>query len=68
MTCAEPLAQVHATQRYPIRWPDDPRVWLTPPDMAGAWVATRHDGVIGHACVVGRDLVPPELILERGPR
>jgi GNAT superfamily N-acetyltransferase len=63
--CAALLAQVHVTQRYPIRWPDDPRAWLTPPDVAGAWVATRDDEVIGHVCLVRKDLVLPELTLER---
>lgn len=64
-TCVALLAQVHVTQRYPIRWPDDPRAWLTPPDAAGAWVATLHDDVIGHVCVVSKDLAPSELTLER---
>lgn len=64
-TCVAMLAQVHVTQRYPIRWPDDPRIWLTPPEAAGAWVATLRDEVIGHVCVVRKDLVRSELTLER---
>ena len=64
-TCVSLLAQVHVTQRYPIRWPDDPQTWLTPPDAARSWVATLHDDVVGHVCVVVKDLVRSDLTLER---
>lgn len=63
--CAALLAQVHADQRYPIHWPDDPHTWLTPHDMAAAWVAVREHEVIGHVCLVRRDLATPELKLNR---
>jgi [ribosomal protein S18]-alanine N-acetyltransferase len=63
--CVALLAQVHVRQRYPINWPDNPCAWLTPPGMAAAWVATRDDEVMGHVCLVRKDLVTPDLTLER---
>lgn len=63
--CVALLAQVHVEQRYPVHWPDDPCVWLTPPNMAAGWVATRDDEVIGHVCLVRKDLETPDLTLER---
>ncbi|MEV0384676.1 GNAT family N-acetyltransferase [Nonomuraea sp. NPDC050643] len=38
--CVTALAEVQATDRYPVHWPDDPAAWLTPDDLIGAWVAT----------------------------
>lgn len=63
--CAAMLAQVHVEQRYPIRWPDDCHAWLTPANVAAAWVAVRGDEVIGHVCVARKHQMPPELTLER---
>jgi [ribosomal protein S18]-alanine N-acetyltransferase len=63
--CAALLAQVHVEQRYPVHWPDDPCAWLTPPNVAAAWVAARDDEVIGHVCLVRKDLETPDLTLER---
>lgn len=63
--CAALLRQVHVTQRYPVRWPDDPEAWLTPPGMTAAWVARRDDEVIGHVCLGRKGLAPPDLTLER---
>jgi len=34
------LADVHETSGYPTNWPVDPAQWLTPTDIACAWVAT----------------------------
>ncbi|QGG41350.1 GNAT family N-acetyltransferase [Aeromicrobium yanjiei] len=63
--CAAILAQVHVDQRYPVRWPDDPRAWLTYADAAAAWVAVRDGQVMGHVCVARNHPMPPELTLER---
>lgn len=59
------LSQVHFEDRYPIHWPDDPCAWLAPPNMVIAWVAARHDEVLGHVCLVRRDLLTHDLRLER---
>lgn len=63
--CAAVLAEVHVEQRYPVNWPKNPCVWLTPPNVAAAWVAARDDQVIGHVCLVRKDLETPDLMLER---
>ncbi|NUR87057.1 MAG: GNAT family N-acetyltransferase, partial [Nonomuraea sp.] len=47
--CAEALAQVHAADRYPVDWPDDPAGWLTPSGLVRAWVAVEEGRVLGHA-------------------
>ncbi|NUW37685.1 GNAT family N-acetyltransferase [Nonomuraea sp. SMC257] len=48
--CVRALAEVHAADRYPVDWPGDPAGWLTPDDLAQAWVAVDDDGrtVLGH--------------------
>lgn len=63
--CVALLAQVHVEQRYPVHWPQDPCVWLTPQNVAAAWVATRGDELIGHVCLVRKHLGGPALTLER---
>ncbi|MBF8188506.1 GNAT family N-acetyltransferase [Nonomuraea sp. K274] len=39
--CVEALATVHAADRYPANWPDDPGAWPTPDDPAMAWIAAE---------------------------
>ncbi|MFC6285292.1 GNAT family N-acetyltransferase [Nocardioides sp. GCM10027113] len=63
--CAALLAQVHVEQRYPVNWPDDPGTWLTPANMAAAWVVARDDEIIGHVCLVRGNLSTSDLTLER---
>ncbi|MFB9468905.1 GNAT family N-acetyltransferase [Nonomuraea salmonea] len=46
--CVEALAQVQATDRYPVDWPSDPGGWLTPSDLTSAWVAVEDGAVLGH--------------------
>ena len=47
-TCVQMLEQVHACDRYPTEWPDDPRAWLTCPSSIVAWVAEVEGEVVGH--------------------
>jgi GNAT superfamily N-acetyltransferase len=49
--CVLVLAEVHALERYPYHWPDEPVIWLTRPDTVGAWVAEVDGALVGHACV-----------------
>lgn len=46
--CVDALAAVHACDRYPVDWPTDPRRWLAPADLVGAWVAVERTDVVGH--------------------
>ncbi|WP_219601737.1 GNAT family N-acetyltransferase [Nonomuraea indica] len=46
--CVEALAHVQAADRYPVRWPDDPRSWLTPTGLTSAWIAFEAGTVLGH--------------------
>ncbi|MGN9786496.1 N-acetyltransferase family protein [Nonomuraea sp. ZG12] len=55
--CVQALADVQATDRYPVNWPDDPRAWLTPDDLTAAWVAVADGAVLGH---VGLTRTGPE--------
>jgi GNAT superfamily N-acetyltransferase len=50
--CVEALAAVHAADGYPMCWPTDPAGWLSPPGLAGAWVAKHAGAVDGHVGVV----------------
>jgi GNAT superfamily N-acetyltransferase len=51
-TCVGFLRDVHDTAGYPVNWPKEPRDWLTPPGMLGAWVVTGEDGrVVGHVAL-----------------
>lgn len=51
--CADALAQVHAADRYPVDWPDDPHGWLTPSHLLHAWIAVEDGLVLGHAGLAG---------------
>lgn len=42
------LERVHATDEYPVFWPDDPARWLSPQGAIRAWVAERSRDVVGH--------------------
>ncbi len=46
--CVKALAGVHAADRYPVDWPDDPGGWLTPGGLERAWVAAEDGAVLGH--------------------
>lgn len=49
--CIELLADVHAADGYPMRWPADPPKWLTPDTLLAAWVAENQSGLIGHVAL-----------------
>ncbi len=51
--CVEVLRAVHSSDAYPMRWPEDPADWITPPGLTAAWVAERKSRIVGHVCVVG---------------
>jgi len=51
--CVKALAEVHEQNRYPIVWPADPALWLSPADLLMAWIAVRPHGVVGHIALVG---------------
>ncbi|HKN99422.1 MAG TPA: GNAT family N-acetyltransferase [Pseudonocardiaceae bacterium] len=54
--CVAIIAETHRTSRYPVNWPADPRRWLSPPDLLGAWVAELGGAVVGHvALAVAKD-------------
>ncbi|MFF0340273.1 GNAT family N-acetyltransferase [Kribbella sp. NPDC004875] len=46
--CVELLRAVYEQAGYPINWPADPRVWLTPESALGCWVAVQDEQVVGH--------------------
>lgn len=47
--CVELLRSVHERAGYPINWPADPELWLTPEAALGCWVAVTGVGrVAGH--------------------
>lgn len=62
--CVALLGDVHEQYRYPIRWPTDPPTWLTPVDIAQAWVASVDDVLVGHVCL-SRSEATSRLMLER---
>ncbi|MFI7546629.1 GNAT family N-acetyltransferase [Actinoplanes sp. NPDC049599] len=49
--CVRLLRQVHEADGYPLNWPADPRAWLHPPRILGAWVAPADGLLAGHALV-----------------
>jgi GNAT superfamily N-acetyltransferase len=53
--CVAALREVHESDGYPTNWPADPAAWLTPPDVAAAWVASLDEvPLAGHALLVNR--------------
>jgi GNAT superfamily N-acetyltransferase len=54
--CVRVLAEVHRSDGYPMRWPDDPARWLARPKIPEAWVATLDGRLVGH---VGLALAGP---------
>lgn len=57
--------EVHETQRYPIRRPEDPEAWLSPDGEVGAWVAELDGDIAGHVCLTSKDGVPTPLMVQR---
>ncbi|RRQ27818.1 GNAT family N-acetyltransferase [Rhodococcus sp. Eu-32] len=53
--CVRALREVHESDGYPDRWPDDPATWLTPAETDAAWVAEKANSIVGHALLVRRD-------------
>jgi ribosomal protein S18 acetylase RimI-like enzyme len=49
------LAEVHQSDGYPNRWPDDPSEWLAPQNSVSAWVAERDGRLVGHLVLTGRN-------------
>lgn len=49
--CVALLRETYESDRYPVRWPADPRGWLTGGDVLGAWVAERAGEIVGHLVV-----------------
>ncbi|MEV0620510.1 GNAT family N-acetyltransferase [Nonomuraea sp. NPDC050404] len=52
--CVKALAEVQAVDRYPVDWPSDPGRWLTPADLARAWIAEpvpQAGVVLGHVAL-----------------
>ncbi|NUR89366.1 MAG: GNAT family N-acetyltransferase [Nonomuraea sp.] len=54
--CVAALRQVQAADRYPVHWPDDPRAFLTPAALTGAWIAVEDGSVLGHVGLAGREV------------
>jgi GNAT superfamily N-acetyltransferase len=50
--CVEALAEVHESDRYPIVWPNDPALWLSPSGLLEGWIAERSGVIVGHVVVV----------------
>jgi GNAT superfamily N-acetyltransferase len=63
--CTRLLYRVHNLHRYPIHWPADPTVWLSPPGVVAAWVALRENEIVGHVCITSQAGSPRRLMLER---
>lgn len=51
--CVRLLRVVHTHDRYPLRWPDAPRAWLSEPTVLDAWIAERLGEVLGHVAIGG---------------
>jgi ribosomal protein S18 acetylase RimI-like enzyme len=51
----EALWLVHETDRYPLRWPDDPLAWLVPARQRRGWVAVVSQSgsreIAGHVAI-----------------
>jgi GNAT superfamily N-acetyltransferase len=51
-SCIEALAEVHRSDRYPIVWPEDPALWLSPTGLIEGWIAERSGVIVGHVVLV----------------
>lgn len=51
--CVGLLRAVHEQAGYPINWPADPALWLTPESALGCWVAVDGGRVVGHVVLTG---------------
>lgn len=45
--CMNVLAEVHEHDAYPRNWPDNPRAWLSYPELIAAWVAEIDGEIVG---------------------
>lgn len=55
VACVRALADVHAADGYPTRWPADPLVWLTPENLLAAWVVEDAGMLLGHIALCGAE-------------
>jgi GNAT superfamily N-acetyltransferase len=60
--CVQVLAAVYEFDRYPTTWPADPAAWLTPRNMAQAWVAAQNE-IVGHVLVQTGGSLPGRIAL-----
>ncbi|MGF1429886.1 N-acetyltransferase family protein [Kitasatospora sp. LaBMicrA B282] len=51
--CVEVLAEVHASDGYPVAWPADPAGWLLESEQLACWVAVSRDSgeIVGHVAL-----------------
>ena len=62
--CVAALRLVHDADDYPMIWPADPVAWLTPPDLAAAWVAVLDDvPLAGHVLLLDSGLLDSGLLV-----
>jgi GNAT superfamily N-acetyltransferase len=59
--CVEALAEVHEADSYPIVWPEDPELWLSPSDLLVGWIAERSDVIVGHVVIAACGEAPDGL-------
>jgi GNAT superfamily N-acetyltransferase len=59
--CLEALAEVHESDRYPIVWPKDPALWLSPAGLLAGWIAERSRVIVGHVVLVDGGNAPDGL-------
>jgi GNAT superfamily N-acetyltransferase len=50
--CVEALGEVHESDRYPLVWPKDPVLWLSPTGLLEGWVAECSGVIVGHVVLV----------------
>ncbi|MGW4380792.1 GNAT family N-acetyltransferase [Kitasatospora sp. NPDC004531] len=54
-SCVRTLEAVHRADGYPSVWPARPELWLTPPELLGAWVAADGPALLGHVALTRAD-------------
>ena len=48
---ARTLESVYSTDGYPVEGVSEPVLWLSPPGLCAAWVATLDHSIVGHVLV-----------------